>query len=421
MTDIVIILILVAFNGFFSLAEVALISARRSRLQTQAKEGSRAARTALELMDDPDKFLSTAQIGITIVSILTGIYSGETLADDFATLLTGYGLSATLAPAVAKTLIVIVATYLQCELGELFPKRIGIDLADRAARLCAPLMMFFSRVSFPFVWLLSHNTELLIRLCHLHRDTSHVTEEEIKTMIQEGADAGEVQEVEQDIMERALSLGDRKVESLMTPRADLVTLDSAMSAAEVESVIRSAPFAAYPVVDGSLDNILGLVTLKDLVLHLSKDDFSLAALCHEPVYFPETMTVYKALERLKSQRLNRALVCDEFGLVQGIISLKDILEGLVGSIDDPTEEPDIVTRADGCSWVVSGSCSLYDFLTFFNKEECYTTEYTSVGGLLLDLLQHIPHEGERITWKGLGFRILRMDDTRIESILVKLN
>lgn len=420
MTDLIIILILVAFNGFFSLSEVALISARRARLQAEAKAGSRAARMALDLMDDPDKFLSTAQIGITVVSILTGIYSGEALADDFATVLVAWGLSPSLAPVVSKTVIVVFATYLQCELGELFPKRIGIDLADRSARLCAPPMVFFAKLSFPFVWLLSHNTELFIRLCHLHRDASHVTEEEIKSVIQEGTDAGEVQEVEQDIMERALSLGDRKIESLMTHRADLVTLDISMTAEEVENVLRATPFAAYPVIASDLDDVRGIVTLKELVLHLNKPGFTLERIMRKPVYFPENMTVYKALEQLRSRRLNRALVCDEFGQVQGIVSLKDILEGLVGSIDEPSEEPDIVARADGRSWVVSGQCPFYDFLAYFDKEDSYTTEFSTVGGLILDLLEHIPHEGERLIWNGLNFRILRMDDTRIDSVLVKL-
>lgn len=420
MSDIIVILILVAFNGFFSLSEVALISARRTRLQTEAKAGSKAARIALRLMDDPDCFLSTAQIGITVVSILTGIYSGETLADDFAVVLTGWGMNAAAAPTVAKAVIVVLATYLQCELGELFPKRIAIDRADAMARLSAPPMLFFSRLSFPFVWLLSHSTELLIHVFRLRRDESHVTEEEIKSVIQEGTEAGEVQEVEQDIMERALVMGDCKVEALMTHRADLITLDVKMSAADVEAVVRVTPYAAYPVVEDTLDEVRGIVTLKDLVLSLSKPNFNLRHLLQRPIFFPENMTVYKALSELKKRRSNRALVCDEFGQLQGLISLKDILEGLVGSIDEPREVPDIVARADGRSWVVSGQCPFYDFLDYFGKEDAFKTDFVTVGGLILDLLGHIPQEGEHLSWNGLHMRILKMDETRIDSILVKL-
>lgn len=420
MSDILVILVLVAFNGFFSLSEVALISARRSRLQAEAKAGSKAARIALRLMDDPDCFLSTAQIGITVVSILTGIYSGETLADDFAVVLEGWGVAPGAAPAVAKTVIVVLATFLQCELGELFPKRIGIDMADAMARFSAPPMLFFARLSFPFVWLLSHTTELLIRLFRLRRDESPVTEEEIKSVIQEGTKAGKVQEVEQDIMERALVMGDCKIEALMTHRADLITLDVKMTPADVEAVVRATPYAAYPVVEGTLDEVRGMATLKELVLSLSKPGFSLRRVLQPPVFFPENMTVYKALAELKKRRSNRALVCDEFGQLQGLISLKDILEGLVGSIDEPRETPDIVARADGRSWVVSGQCAFYDFVDYFNKEVALKTDFVTVGGLILDLLGHIPHEGEHLNWNGLHMRILKMDDTRIDSILVKL-
>ena len=420
MIDLIIILILVAFNGFFSLAEVALISARRSRLQSEAKAGSKAAAVALELADDPDKFLSTAQIGITVVSILTGIYSGQALAADFAGVLTGWGVPANLAPTASKTIIVIFATYLQCELGELFPKRIGIDIADKTARFVALPMQFFSRLTFPFVWLLSHNTELLIKICRLKPADTHVTEEEIKSYIKEGTEAGEVKEVEQDIMERALVMGDQKVESLMTHRADLVTLDVNMKVSEIESVIRENSFAAYPVIDGSLDEVRGIVTLKDMILRLSKPDFDIKKVMQKPVYFPENMTVYKALEQLKTNSFNRALVCDEFGQVQGIISLKDILEGLVGSIEEESEVPDITERSDGSSWVVNGSCPFYDFLSYFDKEDYYTTDISTVGGLILDELEHIPHEGEQFTWNGFRFRILKMDDTRIATVLIKL-
>lgn len=424
MTDLFIILILVAFNGFFSLSEVALISARRTKLQADVRKGSKAARTALELMDDPDKFLSTAQIGITVVSILTGIYSGEALADDFAQLLAGWGLHSQYAPAIAKAIIVVFATYLQCELGELFPKRIGIDMADSMARLTAPLMMFFAKVSMPFVWLLTLNTELLIKIFRLHPEDNKVTEEEIKSVIQEGTKAGEVREVEQDIMERALVMGDQKIETRMTHRGELVTLDIGMTAADVEDVLRSSTFAAYPVVDGSLDEVCGLVTLKDLVLHLHRPGFRIGDILQSPAFFPESMTVYKALETFKEKHLNRALVCDEFGSLQGIISLKDILEGLVGSIDEPTETPDIARNADG-SWAVSGQCPFYDFLAHFDMDSNYSTDYVdapynTVGGLVLDLLQHIPREGEQLTWKDtLHLRITKMDGARIDTIHVE--
>lgn len=418
MIDIIIILILVAFNGFFSLSEVALISARRPRLMADAKAGSRTARMALALMDDPDKFLSTAQIGITVVSILTGIYSGERLADDFALVLTNWGIDPSISPGVSKTIIVVVATYLQCELGELFPKRIGIDIADAAAKGTAPLMTFLANLSMPAVWFLTLNTEFLIRIFHLHRQDQHVTEAEIKSVIDQGVGSGEVKEVEQDIMERALVMGDLRVDSLMTNRAELVVMDISMSAEEVETVIAEHPLVAYPLVDGSLDQIVGIISIKDLVLHLHKPDFRLEQLAQRPTYFPEHMTVYKALARLRDNRLGRALICDEFGSIQGIITLKDILAGLVGSIDEPEETPDIVACEDGETWEVSGQCPLYDFLEYFDCEDDFTTEFNTIGGLILDCLEHIPREGEELTWHTFAMRITAMDGTRIDRITV---
>ena len=419
MTDIAIILILVAFNAFFSLSEVALISARRPRLIQDAKKGSRAARMALDLMDDPDKFLGTAQVGITIVSILTGIFSGEALSDNFGEILKTWGVSASLAPSLAKTIIVIIATYLQCELGELFPKRIGIDKADAMAKWTAPPMMFFATISLPIIWFLSHNTEFFIRIFRLRHQDTRVTEEEIKSVISQGAKTGEVKEVEQDIMERTLVLGDLRVEAIMTHRSDLDTLDVNATARQVEEQLGENPHAAYPVVDGGVDEVVGIVTLKDLVLNLHKPDFSLKKIAQPVTYFPDNMTVYKALEKLKAGRMQLALVCDEFGSLQGLISLRDIMEGLVGSIDEPEEMPDIIVRSDKESWVVSGQCLFYDFLTFFDAEDLYDSSFTTIGGLILDLLEHIPSRGEEVAWRSFVFKVVQMDGARIDKIVVK--
>lgn len=421
MTDILIILILVAFNGFFSLSEVALISARRPRLMADAKAGSRSAKMALALMDDPDKYLSTAQIGITVVSILTGIYSGERLTDDLVLWLEGWGVSTAIAPGLAKTSIVVLATYLQCELGELFPKRIGIDLADAMAKLTAPLMTLLATISLPAVWFLSKNTELLIKICRLHHQDQRVTEAEIKNVISQGVVGGEVREVEQDIMERALVMGDQRVGGIMTHRADLVVMDVAMDATEVEKVIQEHPYVAYPLVDGSLDDIVGMVSIKDLILHLHKPHFSLRKWAQQPVFFPENMTAYKALDRLRANLSGRALVCDEFGTLQGIITLKDILAALVGGIDEPEDTPYIAKRADGESWVVGGLCPLYDFLEYFDCEDYYTTAFSTVGGLILHELAHIPTEGEALHWHEFYLRVAKMDGTRIDRVTVKSN
>ncbi|MBQ7635417.1 MAG: HlyC/CorC family transporter [Bacteroidaceae bacterium] len=419
MIDFLIIFVLVFINGFFCLAEVALISARRTKLQSEARAGSRAAKAALDLQADPDKYLSTCQIGITVVTILTGIYTGEALAGDFAAWLQRLGVAASLAPLLSKTIIVIVATYVQVELGELFPKRIGLDLADTLARAIAPFMLFLATLAKPAVWLLSKNTELLIHLFRLKAEDTHVTEAEVKSVIEEGTRAGELGEMEQDIMERVLYLGDQNVAGLMTHRGDLVTLDVAMSSKEVEAVLSENAFANYPVVDGSLGNTVGVASLKELVLIVGKESFDLRTIAREPTYLTESMSVYKALSELKKDRTNCGLVIDEFGEVCGLLALKDILEGLVGSIDDDGGVPDIIVRADGESWVVSGQCAVYDFLAYFDKEDLYKNDYTTVGGLFLTLLEHIPQSGEHIAWNGFTLQVAQMDGARIDKVVVR--
>ncbi|MBQ8098841.1 MAG: HlyC/CorC family transporter [Bacteroidaceae bacterium] len=420
MQALLIILLLVGLNAFFSLSEVALISARRSRLQVAARKGSRTAKMALELQADTDKFLSTAQIGITVVSILTGIYSGAELSDDFALWLSGVGLPQEMAHTLSKAVILVGATYLQCELGELFPKRIGIDLADAMAKLCAPPMLFLAGVARPFVWLLSVNTDLLVRLFHLHKENEGVTEEEIKSVIQEGTESGEVEAVEGDIMERAMVMGDQTVDHLMTHRTEIVALDLNMSAREIEAIVHDHPFAGYPVGDGQIENLVGYVKLKDLVARLGHDDFRLQPIIRKPIYFPENITVYKALEHLKKSHQSLAFVCDEFGSLLGLITWRDIFEGLVGTISDGAEPPDIIERSDHQSWIVSGQCPFYEFVEHFGQSSLYVSDHNTLAGLLLVLFDHIPTVGEQCEWHMFLLRVISMDGNRIDKVLVRL-
>lgn len=421
MNEITVIILLILLNGVFSLAEISLISARKSRLKTDAKQGKRAAQTALKLAEEPDRFLSTIQIGITLIGILTGLYSGDVLANDFAQILIQWGIPTGYAHPVAQTLIVITVTYLSIVAGELVPKRIGLNLADRAAVILAPPMYLLSVIGMPFVWILSKSTSLIVRMLGIREGGSRVTEEEIKSIIKEGAEAGEVQEVEQDIMERVFILGDMKISSLMTYRKDIVCLDLTMTAEEVQQVIHENLFEAYPVKDGSLEHISGIVTLKELILNLNKKDFALANVIAQPLYLPETLTVYKSLEVMKEQKSSRALVYDEYGSLQGIITLKDIMAGLVGSIDTATDTPPIIERKDHNGWLADGQCPIYEFLSFFEREDLNTTlNCNTLGGLIVEQLEHIPQTGERITWHNFNLEIIDMDGARIDKVMVTL-
>ena len=424
MDEIIIILLLIMFNGIFAMSEIAVIQARKTTLSNDEKKGSKGAKTALRLANDPDRFLSTVQIGITLIGILTGIYSGASLSGKFSDVFESMGMPERWAYPLAQGLIVIAVTYLTIIFGELVPKRIGMSVAEKVSEIIARPMYVLSVVAGPFVWVLSKSTELVVNLLGVKNAESKVTEEDIKSIVQEGKEDGEVQEVEQDIVERVFMLGDLTVDSIMTHRSDVVTLDVNMTNDEIKQVLNENMYEAYPLIDRGIDNILGVVLLKDLIFRLDDNTLNLKAIMHPAVYFYENMSVYKALEQMKEKRLTQAFICDEFGSFQGVITLRDILEGLVGNIDEVSGDPEIVKREDSESWLIDGQCSFYDFLSYFDKEDLYDSEqqdYNTLAGLIIEQLKHIPQAGERTEWNCFNFEIVDMDGARIDKVLVTLN
>lgn len=422
MSEIFIIIALILFNGVLAMSEIALISVRKSHLTNEIKKGSKSARTALRLVNEPDKFLSTIQIGITVIGILTGMYSGSVLADDFSEILSRWGVATSVSHPLAQATIVITVTYFTLIFGELIPKRIGMSVAEKTVLIVARPMYVLSRAAAPFVWLLAKSTSVVFNMLGIKPDSGKVTEEEIKSMINEGAKDGEVQEVEQDIMERVFLLGDLKVSSLMTHRSDMIALDINMSQCQIREVLENNLYESYPVIDRNFDNVRGVVELRDLIFRFENADFELEQVLGDPIFFHENMSVYKALERMKDQRLGQALICDEFGSCQGVITLKDILEGLVGTIEDTHSEPDIIVRTEADGWLVDGQCALHDFFAYFDKEHLYSNDnnFNTVGGLVVEQLEHIPRSGESVEWKEFRFEVIDMDGARIDKILVTI-
>jgi putative hemolysin len=418
--EILIILGLILFNGFLSMAEIALISARKSRLETDAKKGNKAAQTALRLAGQPDKFFSTVQIGITLIGILTGLYSGEAFAHDIAGFLESFPVILPYSLAIAKTTVVIVVTYFTLVLGEIVPKRIGMNRAEAVSRIVAQPMYLLSRITTPFVWLLSKSTSITLSLLGIRQtDDNKITEEEIKAIVKEGYDVGEVQEVEQDIVERVFNLGDRNVGSIMTHRSDLVWLDITDSNEKIREKVQENLYNTYPVISESFDKMLGVVYLKDLFGRIYAPDFSLQELIRPVQYLPENLSVYKALEQFKDARVKYGIVTDEFGDVQGIVTLKDIMEALVGEMPEIGEEQELVERTDG-SLLVDGRCSFYNFLEYFDMEDLYADyDYNTLSGLILEILQHVPRTGEKLSWLQFEFEIMDMDGARIDKVLVE--
>ena len=418
--EIFIIVGLILLNGLLSMSEMALVSARKSRLETEAKKGNKSAKTALSLAEEPDQFLSTVQIGITLIGILTGLYSGESLSHHLAVLMDRIPELQPYSKTIAQAIIVILVTYFTLIFGELVPKRIGLGRAERVSMAIARPMHLLSLIASPFVWLLSKSTEVSVKMLGINADEDNkVTEEEIKAIVKEGYDGGEVQEVEQDIVERVFNLGDRKVGSIMTHRSDMVWLDLNDSLENIKQLVEANLYNVYPVSSGRLDNLLGVVYLKDLFGKLDTPGFSLQHVIRPAQYVPENQTVYNALEQIKQTRVHSAIVTDEFGSVQGIVTLKDIMVGLIGQVPEPDDEQDIVERADG-SYLVDGQYSFYDFLEFFDKEDLYTEyDYNTLSGLILEILEHVPKTGETLDWLDFSFEIVDMDGARIDKVLVR--
>jgi putative hemolysin len=419
--EIVIILFLIVLNGVFSMSEIALISARKNRLETAAKKGNPAAKVALDLANSPNKFLSTVQIGITLIGILTGIYSGDKITTDVKIFVSGFEILQPYADSIAVGIVVVVLTFFSLVLGELVPKRIGLNYPEAIAKAVAVPMKIVSKITAPFIWLLTISTEFILDLFRIKPTADgKVTEEEIKAIIKEGTEVGEVQEIEQDIVERVFHIGDRKVNSLMTHRKSVDYLSLEDSPEELKTKVLNDLHSFYPICQENLDEIIGIVSLKELFLNFEKGVFDLKSMVKEPVYFIEHTSAYKALEVFKKSRVHYALVVDEHGVFQGIITLNDILEALVGNASDFYEEEfQLVAREDG-SWLVDGHYSLHDFLTYFDMDE-HINDYdvTTVSGFIITELGNIPKQGNKLIWNKLEFEVIDMDGVKIDKILIK--
>lgn len=402
------------------MSEIALISARKNRLETAAKKGNKNAKIALDLSNSPNEFLSTVQIGITLIGILTGIYSGDKITTDVKTFVAQFQVLHQYADSIAVGIVVVTLTFFSLILGELLPKRIGLNYPEAIAKAVAMPMKIVSTITMPFIWLLTSSTDFLLKILQIKPTADgKVTEEEIKAIIKEGTEVGEVQEIEQDIVERVFHIGDRKVNSLMTHRSSMVYLSTEETLQEIKTKVLDELHSVYPVCEENLDEVIGVVYLKDLFANFEKGNFELKSIAKEPIYFIEHTSAYKALENFKKSKVHYAFVTDEYGVFQGIITLNDILEALVGDASDfDDDEYKLIANEDG-SWLVDGQYSLHDFLTYFDMDEL-TTDYevTTVSGFIITELGAIPKQGDKLIWNKLEFEAHKMDGVKIEKVVI---
>ncbi len=404
------------------MSEIALISARKNRLESAAKKGNKNAKIALDLANSPNKFLSTVQIGITLIGILTGIFSGDKITLDVQEFIAGFEVLKPFAHSVAVGIVVVILTFFSLVLGELLPKRIGLNHPESIAKAVALPMRVVSIITAPFIWLLTHSTDFLLNILQIKPTADgKVTEEEIKAIIKEGTEGGEVQEIEQDIVERVFHIGDRKINSLMTHRKAVMLLPIGSNREQVKEFMLQGLYSIYPVYGENYDDILGVVSLKSMFASINDDkEFTLTEIMNEAPYMMEYTTAYKALEQFKKSGIHYALVSDEYGIFQGLITLNDILEALVGDASEfYKEEFKLIEREDG-SWLVDGHYSLHDFLTYFELDELINDyEVTTVSGLIMTELSHIPKQGEKLIWQKMEFEVIDMDGVKIDKVMVK--
>ncbi|HUC81055.1 MAG TPA: hemolysin family protein [Flavisolibacter sp.] len=417
--EIFILLGLIFLNALFVMSEIALVSARKARLESMAERGDKKARSALDLSHNPEIFLSAAQIGITLIAIFTGVYSGEKFSQYLYPVFEGISWLADYKETISTTIVVIIVTFLSIVFGELIPKRIGLINAEKIAKLMAGPMRMFAGLTHPFVWLLNKTSNLIFKIFNIKSERDDfVTEDEIKAIITEGTESGSVEEEEKQMIERIFHLGDRNITSLMTHRSDIVWFDVVDNEEKIREKIFQEPHSFYPICDGEIDNIKGVVSLKDMYI---SDDFTLFKDLMMPALFvPDNNTAYQVMAKFKASKFHACFIVDEYGSLRGMITLNDIMEAIVGDIPDAdTADYEIIDRGDG-SFLVDAQIPFYDFLTYFNRTEWLTEEeldYDTLAGCILHELEHIPNTGEKLKWKGFRFEIMDMDGHRIDKVL----
>ena len=425
--EAVIILTLILINGLLAMSEIAVVSARKARLQQAAEEGDRRARTALELAERPSDFLATVQVGITLASILAGAFGGATIAKGVATLLAGVPALAPYSSALGVGTVVVTITFLSLVLGELVPKRLALaDPEGMAARIAGP-MASLATVTRPLVRFLSASTDLVTRLLGVQASAEPaITPEELRILVEQGRQSGVFEESEQDMIEGVLRLDERRVGGLMTPRTQIVWIDINDSVDIIREKVATSRHSRFPVCQESLEEILGIVRTKDLLVQtLACQQLDLRSILQPPLFVPESASALRVLELLQEHGRHVALVTDEFGSIQGLITHNDILEAVVGALPAPGKgaEPSAVRRSDG-SWLVDGLMDVETFKALFDIENAELPDeelsiYQTLGGLAMHQIDAIPTVGQTFTWQDFRFEIVDMDGRRVDKVLVQ--
>jgi putative hemolysin len=420
--EILIILVLVLLNGIFAMSEMSLVASRKFKLESAQKRGNSGARAAIELSKNPTKFLSTVQIGITLIGILLGVYSGENLTNNVVDFLNNFEVIQPFAFQIATALVVIFITFVSIVFGELLPKRIGMTFPEPIIMLLAKPMRILSLITSPFVWLLTATNNVILKLMGIksNLDTA-VTEEEIKSILKESVEGGEIQDIEHTIVNRVFEMGDIKVNELLTHRNDIIFFRQDESWDEIKLKIHKEKHSSYPVSSSNnLDDILGIVLIKDLFSPDIENNFNLRKHLIDPIYFNENTFAYKVLEIFKAEKLHYGMVVDEYGTIKGMVTMDDVMDALIGDATESNQEEYKILKRDESSWLVDGQFPLKEFTKHYDIQltDDQYDKFTTVAGLIIHNANKVPAIGDKIVIENFILEVIDKDGQRIDKVLV---
>jgi putative hemolysin len=425
--EILVIAFLLLLNGIFAMYEIALVSSSKARLETLSQKGNKRAKTILNLLQEPEKILSTIQVGITLIGIVSGAFGGIALSDDLAVVLAKYPLTQPYAGALSVVLVIGLITYFSLIFGELVPKSFALSNPEKIALTLTPFIVFLTKLAFPFVWLLSVSTVLVKKVLGLNKATERtMTEDELKFLLKQGSDQGVIDEQETRMIKDVFRFTDKKANELMTHRKDVAYMLTGYSKEDALSLISEERFSRYLLCDRNIENVTGVVAVKDLVAMVTlNSEFDLQKIATPALFIPESMSATRLLELFRQKKTNFGAVVSEYGALEGIITLHDLTEAILGELPEENEEAefDLVVRNDG-TMLVDGSMNIDDFMDkmgIYSYDDIDNEGFTTLGGLAMHLLGKVPVETDIFVYKDYKFEVVDMDNSRVDKLLVSKN
>jgi len=420
--EILIIFILTLLNGFFALSEIALVSVKKSRIEHLAAQGSSRAKIVLQLLENPENFLSSVQVGITLIGIISGAYGGVTLTDDMEQFLSSFTILSSYHHIISLVTVIGSITYFSIVIGELVPKTIAMNNAERIALFCVPIIKYFTMITYPFVKLLSVSTNFILKLFGIKENESEkVSEDELRFMLKNARKQGVLEKEESEVHHNLFSFTDQTAKSLMTHSSEVEWLNSNLPVETIFEKLKESVHSKFIVGDGSIDKVLGVITIRDFLEHYKSEGFELAQIINLPIFIIHNTPAFKILNAFKSKKQNIAIVVDEFGATKGIITLHDLTEAIVGDLPDEDDKDELnIIKRDDNSYLIDGKTLIFELNQYFQKEiiEDNISQYTTISGFIISKLQSMPNTSDKVSYENYEFEIMDMDGVRIDKVLM---